>query len=151
MNLSGHNNSGSLVLRPDAKDVRRNGRRQMGRLNRNDAVAARRSCDVTSQEGGSDALVARRPPGIFWCAQRTGDETSPTPSATRASQLPAPRRLHRMGILGHALAPCLPFVAIVERRARSDTPYLRKACLHTKLEFLNRRELSLFPIEPRRR
>jgi hypothetical protein len=61
------------------------------RLSRNDAVAARGSCDASSQNVGATPSSREKPGARFGLAAGSGDEASPSPSATGASQRLAPQ------------------------------------------------------------
>src|SRR5487761_2259280 len=67
-----------------------NGRRTP-QLIRNDAVAARCSCDAPSQKAGATPASRETTGTPFGGSAGAGDEASPAPSATGTSQLRAPR------------------------------------------------------------
>jgi hypothetical protein len=60
-------------------------------LNRNDALAARGSGDASSQNVGVTPSSREKPGAPFGLAAGSGDEASPSPAATGASQLLVPQ------------------------------------------------------------
>jgi hypothetical protein len=79
------------TLIPDLKfkvrDRRDAGPTTWFRLSRNDAVAATGSCDASSQNVSATPSSREKTGARFGLAAGSGDEASPTPSATGASQL----------------------------------------------------------------